>query len=393
MADTSVKQVMEAITELRTEVETKTKDVGKIEKIEAFLDEQEKKNQALTKELEAKAAKQAELEEKLANIEKDLLRPRTAAGTDEKVKSEAVKAFDKLVIEGKEAMSPEEFKYLRTNSGQEGGFLVAVDYVKEIIKGITEISPMRSLARIRSTNGNEVHIPKRTSLLTGAWVGEGKTGTASNSRYGLEKIVTHKMLVPVEMTHEQLADAAFNMESEILADVQEEFARLEGLAFLSGTNVNQPEGILTNSAIGYYASGTSGAISADSIIEIAGEVKTGYNLSYIMNRKTRAKVRTLKTGDGQYLWQPGLGDGNPNTVNGLPYIEVPDMPDIGVDTYPIAIGDWRRSYTVIDKVTMEMIRDNYTLADEGKVRFVFFKRVGGSVTLAEGIKKLKCSVS
>lgn len=384
-------EVMEAIRELRSEVETKTKDIGKIDKIEKFLDEQEKKSEQLLKDIAAKDAKQEELETKLKNIEQDLMRPRN--GGTEKVTPEEVKSFDKLVREGKEEMSAEERKYLRTNSGQEGGFLVPVDYVREVIKGITEISPMRTLARVRPTTGNEVHLPKRTTLLTAQWVGEGKQATASNSKYGLEKISVHKMMVPVEITHEQLKDSAFNMESEILMDVQEEFARLEGLAFVSGTNIKQPEGILTNAGIGYYATGVDGAITADSIIEIAGEIKTGYNLTYLLNRKTRAKIRTLKAGDGTYIWQPGLGSGNPNTINGLPYVEIPDMPDIGSGTYPIALGDWRRTFTVVDSVSMEMIRDNYTLADEGKVKFVFYKRVGGAVTLVEGAKKLKCSES
>ena len=201
-------EVMEAIKELRSEVELKTKDVGKIDKIEKFLDEQEKKNADLVKQIQEKEAKQAEFEQKLANIEKDLMR--TRSGGETKVTPEEVKSFDKLVREGKEELTADEKKYLRSNSGQEGGFLVPVDYVREVIKGITEISPMRSLARVRPTSGNEIHLPKRTSLLTAQWVGEGKLSTPSNSKYGLEKIVVHKMMVPVEITHEQLKDAAFS---------------------------------------------------------------------------------------------------------------------------------------------------------------------------------------
>lgn len=387
----SVNRVMEAISELRTEVEKKTADVGKIKKIEDALEAYETKNQELVKELETKKNQAAEFEEKLANFEKDLLRPRT--GADKKELSEEVKSFDKLVKQGEKAMTVEEMKYLRTNSGQEGGFLVPIDYSKEIIKGITEISPLRSLARVRPTTGNEVHIPKRTTLLTGSWAAEGETVTATNSRYGLEKIVVHKMMVPVQITHEQLADAAFNMESEILADVQEEFARLEGAGFITGTNVGQPEGILTNASLSYTATGVDGALTADSIIEMAAQIKTGYNLIYLFNRKTRKDIRLLKDGNGQYIWQPGLGQGNPATLNGLPYVEVPDMPDVGSATYPIAIGDWRRSYTIVDNISMQMIRDPFSLATSGKVQFTFYKRVGGQVTLKEGIYKLKCSVS
>ena len=392
MADiNNIQHVIEAVTELRTEVELKTKNIGKIDRIEKFLEEQEVKNQSLVKEIEAKKAKQEELEEKLSNMEKELYRPR--AGDPVQEKSQEVKSFEKLIIKGGDELAPEEKKYLRTNSGQEGGFLVPVDYAREIIKGITEVSPMRSLARTLMTSSSEVHIPKRTALVSGGWVAEGHTTTAANSTYGLEKLIANKMLTIVDITHEQLSDAAFSMEAEIFADVQEDFAKIEGLSFISGTGVGQSEGILTNTGVGSYVSGVADYISADSIIEIAGEVKTGYNLSYLMNRKTRAKVRTLKTGDGAYIWQPGLGDGNPNTINGLPYVETPDMPDIAADAYPIAIGDWRRSYVIVDNISVQMIRDGYSQAGNGKVRFIFYKRTGGKVVLVEGIKKLKCAAS
>ncbi|WP_348640090.1 hypothetical protein [Mesorhizobium sp. M4B.F.Ca.ET.190.01.1.1] len=38
-----------------------------------------------------------------------------------------------------------------------------------------------------------------------------------------------------------------------------------------------------------------------------------------------------------------------------------------------------------------MLRDPYTQATSGNIRFIFRRRTGGRVVLAEAIRKLKCS--
>jgi len=57
----------------------------------------------------------------------------------------------------------------------------------------------------------------------------------------------------------------------------------------------------------------------------------------------------------------------------------------------IAYGDFKRAYTWVDRLAMEMLRDPYTQATSGNIRFIMRKRVGGKVVLPEAIRKLKCS--
>ena len=88
---------------------------------------------------------------------------------------------------------------------------------------------------------------------------------------------------------------------------------------------------------------------------------------------------------------PGIAMGKPNTIDGDPYVEVPDMPSEGADAYPIAYGDFMRAYTMVDRINMVMLRDPYTQATSGNVRFLVYRRLGGQVTLSEAIRMLKCS--
>jgi HK97 family phage major capsid protein len=237
-----------------------------------------------------------------------------------------------------------------------------------------------------------MEFPKRTGLVNGGWVGEGGTASEDQSSYGEEEIFAEKLMVYSISSTEMLQDAAFNMESEINQDVAEDFAQLEGAAFVNGNGVKKPFGFLQDSNIVSSNSGVADNITGDSLIDITGELKTGYNPVYLMNRRTLADIRQLKSGDGQYLWASGLAAGQPNTLNGEPYVSMIDMPDIGAGNVPVAYGDFTRGYYIVDRVGMSMIRDDVTLATSGKIRFIFNRRVGGKVVLPEAIKTITCAV-
>ena len=363
------------------------------EKIHSLLDAQEEKNQAKIKELSEKAAKTEELEEKMNSLEADF--KRGIGGEEKAAKTQELKGFEVLLKKGLvNTRGSEEFKYLRSDNNEDGGYLAPYEYMNEIIKKITEISPVRQVSRVISTSSKEVRIPKRTGLVTGGWVGEGQAASQSNSTYGDEVLRAEKMMVYTDITLELLRDSAFDMRREITADVAEDFAKLEGAAFVNGNAVNKPEGLLTNADVGYVVSGAAAGLTADALYEIQGEIPTGYNLTWMFNRKTLHKhIRTLKDGSGEYLFQPNLGAADmPNTVAGLPYVLANDMPDVAANTYPIILGDYRKAYYIVDNQNIEFLEDPYTQATSGKRRFIVFKRTGGQVVLAEALKKLKISL-
>ena len=201
-----------------------------------------------------------------------------------------LKSFEKFLCLGEKQFSKEtEEKTLRTDTDTNGGYLAPSQYVNEIIKEITEISPVRQVARVIRTNAKEIEIPKRTGSVSGGWVGELKPSSSSNSSYGMEKIPVNKMMVYSDISVEMLQDSAFNMRQEISSDVAEDFAKLEGNAFIKGNGVKKPEGLLVNENISSYNSGAAAALTADSLYGILGELKSGYDVTYMMNRRTLFK--------------------------------------------------------------------------------------------------------
>lgn len=365
----------------------------KVEKLEKALEINEVQNQEVTKKFIAAENFAKEQTEKIAGIEKQMYRMPNGGGANKTGKSEHRKAFEKFMIQGKEKLTADEVKYLRTDNDPDGGYLAPYEYLEEINKKITEVSPIRQIARVRPITSPGATTLTRDTLVTAYWTGEGDTWTESHSEYGQGEIPLHSITGKVKITTKSLFGSRFNMESEIDTDLRESFAQVEGAGFVSGNAVKKPQGFMVNATVVAAAatSGIANDMTADNLIDLAGSLKTGYNPVYLLNRTTIAAIRKMKDGSGAYIWQAGnLAAGVPNALNGYSYVEVPDMDDIGTNKYPVAFGDFRKGYLIVDGLTMQMLRNPYK--DDGFVYFTAERFVGGQVVLPEAIKILKCAV-
>jgi len=362
----------------------------KLAKIEAKMDSFEDLNQNLIKQEAAQEAIKDQMEE----LHTVVTRPNS--GFDGQQVDMAVKAFDAYCRKGKEGLEPDEVKALTVSNDTTGGYLAPPEYVRELIKTITEISPIRSIARIRSTAQRSIQVPKRTGQFSAEWVAE--SGTRSETTgytVGLEEIPAHEHYALVDISEQDLEDTVFDLESEMQQEFAERFALAEGTAFVTGDAVGKPEGFMTNSSVGQVVSGNATAITADGLISLVHGIKSEYARAgtFVFNRTTLSSIRKLKDTAGQYVFQAGfsLQGGATNTVLGYPYVEATDMPSEGSATFPVAFGDFSRAYMIVDRVQMAVLRDPFTQATSGNVRYVARRRVGGQVILAEAIVKQKCS--
>jgi HK97 family phage major capsid protein len=137
------------------------------------------------------------------------------------------------------------------------------------------------------------------------------------------------------------------------------------------------------------ANATTGAGPSDPLIDLIYALKRGYrqNGTFVMNRKTQSLIRKLKANTGEYLWQPPAVAGQGATLMNFPLVEAEDMPDIAADSTPIAFGDFRRGYLVVDRLGVRVLRDPYSA--KPYVLFYTTKRVGGGVQDFDAIKLLK----
>jgi HK97 family phage major capsid protein len=292
-----------------------------------------------------------------------------------------------------------EQKYLRTDVGDAGGFLVPPEFIPTMLRRLTEISPIRQYASTRTTYSNLALIPIRNVLLNGYWGYEGQSPLGqSQSQYNRAEIHMKRLSVEAPITLEELMDSPFDMQAEISNDVNETFAQLEGAGFVNGTGPTQVEGIMTNSQVASIATGKASDITADSITQMFGETKYTsygnqmYDRTYMFNRRTWIKILQLKDGQGRYIWSLGnIEAGIPNSILGASYIIAPDMADVSAGTYPIVMGDFKKGYMIVDRMLMYMIRDEVT--QKGFIKFAFIRRLGAQVVMPEAFVKLHVAVS
>tara|TARA_B100000780_G_scaffold216197_1_gene155534 strand:- start:997 stop:2211 length:1215 start_codon:yes stop_codon:yes gene_type:complete len=364
---------------------------GKITALEAKLDQYEDVNQRI----KASAATQDAIKEQMDRMETVMRRP-NGGFTDKQIDA-GVKAFDSYCRKGMEGITPDEKKALTVSNDTTGGYLAPPEYIRELIKNITEISPIRGISRVRQTGQRSIQIPKRTGTFAAQWVSEAGTRSETTGwQVGLEEIPAHEMYALVDISEQDLEDSVFNLEAEMQSEFTEQFAKAEGLAFVSGNAVGKPEGILTNASVAESNSGSGTLLTADGLITMVHAIKSDYsrNGTFVFNRGSLAAIRKLKDAAGQYVFQAGMSlSGNMSaTILGHSYVEATDMPSIAGGNFPVAFGDFRRGYLIVDRVAMAVLRDPFTQANTGNIRYIARRRVGGQVILPEAIIKQKIAV-
>jgi HK97 family phage major capsid protein len=136
-------------------------------------------------------------------------------------------------------------------------------------------------------------------------------------------------------------------------------------------------------------------LSADALIKLFYDMPAAYRNrgAWMMSGPTLGVIRTLKDGQGNYIWRPGLAEGAPETILGRPIAEAVDMPAVAANAFPVVFGDFSRAFRIYDRVGLSILRDPYTLATKGMIRFHARRRVGAALVLKEAIRKLKMATA
>ncbi len=352
---------------------------------------------ALEKDLGETKTALASQKKRADDLELKLARPNVQT-KDKDEPSEERKAFSGFLRRGPESLQADEVKSLRVSDDTAGGYLAPAEMSTEILKGLVEISPMRQAARVGSTGSGSVILPKRTARPTARWVGENEETTETGSAYGQVEIPIHESACYVDVSIRLLEDAAINVEAEVASDLAEEFGRQEGDVFLNGNGDKKPLGLMKAAGIAYTPTGnasTLGSAPADLLTTFVYSMPAYYRTRgvWMMNGATLAAIRKLKDTSQGYLWQPSLAAGQPETLLGRPVVEAPDMDNVDTGTTPIAFGDFNAAYRIYDRTSLSIMRDPYTMATKGLVRFHARRRVGGGVVMAEAVKFIKCATS
>ena len=115
------------------------------------------------------------------------------------------------------------------------------------------------------------------------------------------------------------------------------------------------------------------------------------NASWITNKDVLFTIMKMKDSTGQFLWQPSLQAGKPDSFLGYSITEAEDMPAVAANAFPLAFGDFRQGYLIVDRMGTRVLRDPFS--NKPYVGFYTTKRVGGKLANSEAIKLLKIATS
>jgi HK97 family phage major capsid protein len=283
-------------------------------------------------------------------------------------------------------------------SADDGGYLVSPDTSGRIAALVYESSPIRQLAATQEISTSELEGQNDLDEADSGWVGEtqARPGNTATPGVGVWKIPLHEQYAEPRATQKLLDDARVDVEAWLARKVSARFVRQENTAFVTGNGVLRPRGFTTYAAgtptaavwdrIEQVASGAAATLTADGLINLVFALKSAYLQGAVfgMNRSTQRVVRTLKDGNGAYIWQPDFTQRIAASLLGYPVVEMADMANVGAGALPVVFGNFREAYQIVDGPGVRVLRDPYTT--KGYVKFYTTKRVGGDVVNFEAIK-------
>lgn len=313
----------------------------------------------------------------------------------------ASQAFNTFLRKGEHRLTEMELKALTVQVDSEGGYTVRPEVAAQVSKKIFESSPMRQLASVMVVGSDEYQEIVDYSEPDAGWVDEieSRSETTASSLKAVS-IPVHELHASPRATQKLLDDSSIDMEAWHSDKVAEKMARKEATAFVTGTGVKQPKGIMSYTAgdgfnlVQQVVSGSAAAITADGFHSVQNALFEAFqaNAVWLMNRATASSARKLKAATtGEYLWGYGeqLNAGFQQFLLGKPVYFAADVAVEGAGNLVAAYGDFKQAYLIVEKPGMRVLRDAYT----AKPYVVFYttKRVGGGVRQFQAFKIMKCS--
>lgn len=346
--------------------------------------------------------KEIERDERLEAIGRELSAPtsspiteRPAGAVDEKKKGRASDEYRRAFwneMRTRHAMADPVIRdALQIGTDSEGGYLVPDEYERTLVEALLDENIFRGLASIIRTSSGDRKIPVAATKGTASWIDEEGAYPESDDSFSQITIGAYKLGTMIKVSDELLSDSVFDLEGYIAREFARRIGAKEEEAFFTGDGSGKPLGILAASGgaeTGVTAASET-AITSDELIDLFYSLRAPYRKKavWILNDSTIKAIRKLKDANGQYIWQPSLVAGTPDTLLGRPVKTSTYMPAIAAGAKTVMFGDYSY-YWIADRQGRTFKRLGELYAPNGQVGFLGSERVDGRLTLPESVKVL-----
>lgn len=325
---------------------------------------------------------------------------RGVAVADEK--AAYARAFELYVRQGREALDGEQRKLLQANFraqgeliGSAGGYSVPEGFWNRIVETMKFYGGViGNVEQVSTSTGND--LPWMTTDGTaevGRLLTENTQVSTQDVTLGMTTLRAYTYSSDLVLVSLQLMqDSVVDWQAFLAARFGSRLGRIINTHLTTGDGVSKPQGLITGATTGKTTASAT-AITFDEVIDLEHSVDVAYRnmggAAFMAHDLIVSALRKLKDSTGQYLWQPSLQAGTPDSLHGYPLIVNNDM-DSAVTTgkKTLAFGNFRAGYVFRQVAGGQFMRLDERYADYLQVGFMSFTRIDGLVQDASAYKLL-----
>jgi HK97 family phage major capsid protein len=236
-----------------------------------------------------------------------------------------------------------------------GGNLVPVSFYDRLMAHLVEVSGILQAGPtiLNTDSGENISVPKTTTHPVAALVAEAGTLAASDPVFAQGTLGAYKYGIIIQLSRELIADTGVDVEGYLAMSAGRALGNALGTHLATGTGTAQPTGIVTSATLGVTgptgAVGGLGATSAtlnqgadllfDMYYSVIAPYRASKSCAWITRDANMAAIRKIKATTGEYIFQPSMVAGTPDTLIGKPIYIDPYIAAIGLNGKSIIFGD------------------------------------------------------
>jgi HK97 family phage major capsid protein len=254
-------------------------------------------------------------------------------------------------VRSEKPFGTDELRTLSKLTAGAGANTVKISFYERLMAHLIEVSGILNAGPtlLNTTTGEQIQVPKTTAHSTGALFAEAATITPSDPTFGQVPLDAYKYAVLIQVSNELITDTSVDLEGYLAMQAGRAVGNAFGVHAITGTGTSQPNGVVTAATLGVTgAASVVGAFSSDNLIDLFFSVIAPYRNSpscgWLLKDASLATARKLKDTTGQYLWQPSLQIGEPDTILGKKVNTDPNVAAVALSAKSVLFGDFSQYF-------------------------------------------------
>lgn len=312
------------------------------------------------------------------------------------------KVYRKALRSGVRSLDQVERRALQADDDEAGGYLVVPQRMaQELLKFVDDAVQIRQVARvIQLGRAESLGAPTMDQDFNDwEWTTELQTGSEDTVKpFGKRELRPHPVAKRIKINNKLIRNSTLPIEQTVRERLGYKLSVTQEKAYIDGNGNQRPLGLFVASADGISTSrdvtmSSATAFTADDLIDTKFTLKTQYQMSrttrWMVSRPFVQRARKLKDTQGQYLWGPGLGPGQPNTIVDIPYIQSEFVPSVFTTGLYIGILGDMRFYWIIDSLQIQIQTLLELYAESNERGYIGRYEGDGAPVLQEAFVRLK----